>query len=219
MTALDTKRSSSIDSPRAGLSSPCLSHSADCSPFLNWTDDQTESIDDWAVVFPSLVATVKLKPTLDVSLEDKAVDFLEFVSSTFPNSLDVFLDSFASNSDESLTNFVQSVVVLISTANTIITTAAMEMLKTLFVWSPTKVLLVLVQADLFPQIINTLNPLSLPFAEAVDLHISLMESIAWSVWLSTPDALSRLGIEDRNEQLTVHETVFQQIVVPSEKYV
>ncbi|KAK2943325.1 hypothetical protein BLNAU_21750 [Blattamonas nauphoetae] len=219
MTDLNTEIITSTDCPRAGLSSPCLSHTADCSPFLNWTDDQTESIDGWDVVFRSLVATVKLQPALDVSLEEKTVDFLEFVSSTFPNSLDLFLDSFASNSDESLTNFVQSIVVLISSPNLVITTAAMEMLRNLFVWCSNQVLLALVQADLIPQIINTLNPQSLSFAETVDLYTNLMITITNSLCLSTPTSLGYLAFEDGNEQQAVHEAVLKQVVVPPEKYI
>ncbi|KAK2954951.1 hypothetical protein BLNAU_10091 [Blattamonas nauphoetae] len=80
-----------------------------------------------------------------------------------------------------------------------------------------EVRLALVKADLIPQITTTLNPQSLSFTEAVDIHTNLMISITHSVWLSTPDGLAELGIEDRDEQQAVHETVLKQILVPSEK--
>ncbi|KAK2955283.1 hypothetical protein BLNAU_9835 [Blattamonas nauphoetae] len=82
-----------------------------------------------------------------------------------------------------------------------------------------EVLLPLVEADLIPQLINTLNPLSLSPTEAVDIHTSLLESISHSVRLTTPYYLAVLGIEDGNEQQAVHTTVFQQVLVPSEKYI
>ncbi|KAK2943322.1 hypothetical protein BLNAU_21747 [Blattamonas nauphoetae] len=207
MTTLDTKPCSTTDST-------C----PDCSLFMNWNEEELESDGELAAVFRSLVATVQLQPALDASLEAKAVDFLESVYSTFAKSHDVFLSVFGRNTDESLTNFVQSILVLISSANQAITTATMEMLRTLFVWSSTKSLLALVQADLIPQIINTLNLQSLSFEEVKDMHINLMK-ITWSsLALSSPDSLSQLGIEDRNEQQAVRTTVIQQVIAPSEKY-
>ncbi|KAK2943318.1 hypothetical protein BLNAU_21743 [Blattamonas nauphoetae] len=198
------------------LSAP-FRFSRDCSRFLNWKYHRKESQRKKAIVFRSLVATVKLQPALDASLEAKAVQFLKSPSSTFPDSADGFLNRFGRNTDEPLTNFVQSILVLISSTNPVITTAALEMLRTLFVWSSTKSLLALVQADLIPQIINTLNLQSLSFEEVKDMHINLMK-ITWSsLALSSPDSLSQLGIEDRNEQQAVRTTVFQQVIAPSEK--
>ncbi|KAK2947846.1 hypothetical protein BLNAU_17266 [Blattamonas nauphoetae] len=205
-------------STRSSMPSPQFRFSRDCSRFLNWKYHRKESQRKKAIVFRSLVATVKLQPALDVSLEDKAVDFLEFVSSTFPNSLDLFLDSFASNSDESLTNFVQSIVVLISSPNLVITTAAIRMLWSLLVECSTQHTLALVQADLIPQIISTLNPQSLSFKEAEDLHIFLLSLIGWYIKLATPFDLDEIETEDDDEQPAVYEAVFQQVLVPSEKY-
>ncbi|KAK2951364.1 hypothetical protein BLNAU_13743 [Blattamonas nauphoetae] len=54
--------------------------STDCSAFLNWDEGRHQTEHEQAVVFQSLVATVKLKPALDVSLEAKVVQFLESVS-------------------------------------------------------------------------------------------------------------------------------------------
>ncbi|KAK2954518.1 hypothetical protein BLNAU_10538 [Blattamonas nauphoetae] len=49
-------------------------------------------------------------------------------------SADAFLGEFASNSDESSTNFVQFIVVLVSSASQIISTATMKMLENLISW-------------------------------------------------------------------------------------
>ncbi|KAK2939907.1 hypothetical protein BLNAU_25184 [Blattamonas nauphoetae] len=46
-----------------------------------------------------------------------------------------------------------------------------------------------------------------------------MSSIATSVRLATPIVLANLGIEGENEQQAVHETVLQQVLVTSEKYI
>ncbi|KAK2963652.1 hypothetical protein BLNAU_1217 [Blattamonas nauphoetae] len=171
---------------------------SDCSQFLNWVEDDHVSEHEKAVVFRSLVVTVKSQHTLNASLEEKTVN------------------SFASNSDTSSTNFLQSIVVLISSPNRVITVASMKMLNSLIRCSQ-RVRLALVKAELIPHLINTLNPLSLPFAETVDIHINLMTTLWNSLWLATPNCLADLKIEGSEEQQAVHETIFRQVVAPSAK--
>ncbi|KAK2944124.1 hypothetical protein BLNAU_20956 [Blattamonas nauphoetae] len=100
-----------------------------------------------------------------------------------------------------------------------ITTAAMKMLKTLIFFCSLKIRLALFKADLIPQLITTLNPLSLPFDNTVDIHNNLMITIFYFLWLSTPNGLARLKIDDPNEQQAVHETVLKQVLIPSERYI
>ncbi|KAK2950827.1 hypothetical protein BLNAU_14245 [Blattamonas nauphoetae] len=191
----------------------------DCSPFLNFDEEELKTESEKTVIFRSLVATLKIQPQLDAALEAKAVKVLESVDLADDKSTDAFLTSFASRSDESLNAFVQSIVVLLSSANTAITTATMEMLDQLILMCSAKVHLALVNTDLIPQIIISLHPLSLSFAEAVDIHINLMNSLTNSLWLSTPTGLRNLRIEDQDERQAVHETVLKQVVAPSEKYI
>ncbi|KAK2954264.1 hypothetical protein BLNAU_10763 [Blattamonas nauphoetae] len=172
-----------------------------------------------AVVFRSLVATVKLQPALDGNLERKAVKLLESVGSLTRIFADAFLSNFASFADGPLTDFTQSLVVLISSPNQVITVAAMKLLGSLFWNCAENVRLTLVKADLIPQVINSLTPQSLPFPEAVDIHNSLMTIIRNSIWLATPNGLKYLEIEDNDEQQAVHETVLKQVLIPSEEYI
>ncbi|KAK2948851.1 hypothetical protein BLNAU_16194 [Blattamonas nauphoetae] len=207
MTDLVTNTSSCTDSPYS-----------DCSPFVNWSEEQLGSESENATLFLSLVATIKLQPVLDDSLKAKAVKFLESVHVDDEESADAFLHSLQRNTDESLTNVVQSIVVLISLPNEEITKATMKILKTLFSRCSAQHLFTVVQADLIPRLINTLNPQSVSFVEAEDIHIPLLSIITDSVYLSTTSGLARLEIEDDDEQQAVHETVFQQVVVPSKVY-
>ncbi|KAK2949846.1 hypothetical protein BLNAU_15241 [Blattamonas nauphoetae] len=204
-----------IDNKTAPSSSLARS---DCSAFLNWNEEELESVQEKAIVFPSLVATVKSQPALDDSLEAKAVNVLESMSWDDEESADAFLSTFASESGDSSTVFVQCIVVLISSASKTITTTAMEMFDNLITNSSARVHYTLVQADLIPQLIFTLNPRSLSFAEAVDIHIHLLKIILISLWLATPDGLEDLEIEDENGQQVVRETVLKQVLVTSEKY-
>ncbi|KAK2944931.1 hypothetical protein BLNAU_20107 [Blattamonas nauphoetae] len=190
----------------------------DCSAFLNWDSKRFQSDSEMAVMFRSLVATVKLKPALHDSLEAKAVKLLEYMSSSAILSTDAFLNSLASNSHESSTDLVQSIGVLLSTPSQVITTATMKMIKSLIVWSSTTIRLALVTANLITQLINNLNPQSLSFAEEGNIHLCLMKTFNCSIRLAIPDGLRQLKIEDDNEQQAVHETVFKLVLAPSEKY-
>ncbi|KAK2964009.1 hypothetical protein BLNAU_1090 [Blattamonas nauphoetae] len=190
-----------------------------CTPFLNWRDGRRESGYKKAIVFRSLVATLKIQPALDDSLEDNAVKFLESVVPYSRESADAFLSSLALLSDDYLTNFVQSIVVLLSSASQAIIKSSMKILRNLIFWWSEQVRLALVKADLLPQIITILNPLSLSFADAFDIHTHLLEIVSHSLWLAHPYYLTRLRIDDRDDQQAVRETVFQQVLVPSENYI
>ncbi|KAK2954251.1 hypothetical protein BLNAU_10750 [Blattamonas nauphoetae] len=162
---------------------------------------------------------MKFNYSLDDALEAKAVRFLKSVALVTTETADAFLSKFASFTDESLTDFVQSIVVLLSSPNCAIITATMEIISTLFWSCSPQPVLTLFKANLFPQLIITLNPQSLSFDEAVDIHTNLMNIIARTLHLTSPSGLAKLGIEDRDEQQAVHETVLNQVLVPSEKYI
>ncbi|KAK2942020.1 hypothetical protein BLNAU_23059 [Blattamonas nauphoetae] len=206
MTVIDKKPDTFSSSPHSDLSSRPFQRSTDCSPFQNWDGERLGSETEKAVLFMSLVATLKIQPALDASLEAKAVKFLESVDPRTPKSADAFLRSLARNPDESITHFVQSFPVLITTPSKAITTATVEMLKTLIMWCSAKVRLALIKADLIPQLINTVNPLSLSLTEAESIHMYLLKIISYSLWLATPNELEYLKISDNNEQQAVRET-------------
>ncbi|KAK2953981.1 hypothetical protein BLNAU_11083 [Blattamonas nauphoetae] len=206
MTDLSRKLTSSTDSP-----------SPDCSPFLNWDGETITSEDEQAVIFRSLVATLKLQPALDVSLETTAVRFLKSVLKWTQSSIDAFLTNSGLTIDESLTNFVQSIGMLVSSPSQAITTAAMEMFNKLNECCSVKLRIRLVKADLVPQLINTINAVSLSFEEAADIHIHLMSSIATSVRLASPDGLIEFRIEYGHGQQDLHKMILKQVVMPSEE--
>ncbi|KAK2957947.1 hypothetical protein BLNAU_7123 [Blattamonas nauphoetae] len=219
MTDLDAKKSSCADTLSNNVSSRSLLFSTDCYPFVNWLEDQPEAEQEKAVVFRSLVATLKLQPAFDVSLEAQAAKFLKSVHPTSRASANAFLSNFASSPDFSLTDFVQSIIVLVSSSSEIIVSTTMEMLDSQIQLCSENIRLALVKADLIPQLLITLNPLSLSFTEAVDIHSSLIEINTGTLWITTPIGLRSLGIKDRGEQQSVHETGLKQILTPSEHYI
>ncbi|KAK2950715.1 hypothetical protein BLNAU_14386 [Blattamonas nauphoetae] len=129
----------------------------DCSAFMNLDEDELESEREKAIVFLSLVDTVKVQHVLDATLEAKAVKLLEYVIPYSRESADAFLISHGRTTDESLTNFVQCIVVLLSSASQTITTAAMRILEALIWKCSAQVHFAFVKADLIPHLINTLN--------------------------------------------------------------
>ncbi|KAK2944308.1 hypothetical protein BLNAU_20753 [Blattamonas nauphoetae] len=218
-TAIKTTDTSSSLS-RADLSSPQFPFSMDCLPFLNWEEsDDNETYPEKGVVFRSLVAALNVQPVLDESLETKAVQFLNNVDLEVEESADSFLSCIGRTTDESLTCFVQLIVVLVSSPQHVIKTATMEMLESLIQNCSAQVHLSLVQADLIPHIFTSLSSQSLCLIEAVDIHTNLMEILQNSLWLATPGAQADLEIEGDNAQQAVHKTVLKQVLVPLEKYI
>ncbi|KAK2953989.1 hypothetical protein BLNAU_11091 [Blattamonas nauphoetae] len=82
MTNIVIKPGTSSSTARSDLSTPPFAFSIDCSTFLNWDEEELDSEHEQAVIFQSLVATVQLKPSLDVSLETKVVKCLNQVITT-----------------------------------------------------------------------------------------------------------------------------------------
>ncbi|KAK2950831.1 hypothetical protein BLNAU_14249 [Blattamonas nauphoetae] len=190
----------------------------DSSPFLNWDEKELTTEHEKAVVFGSLAATVKIQPQLDVCLEAKAVQFLKSLSWD-GDSADAFLRSVPSSPDDWATTFVQSIVELTSSASQTIVPAAMKLLYDLLWRCSAKTHLDLIKADMIPQIIATLNPLSLSLAETIDIHTHLLLSLRQSLLPSTPFGLAELGIGAGDERQAVYTTILQQVVAPSEKYI
>ncbi|KAK2964066.1 hypothetical protein BLNAU_1147 [Blattamonas nauphoetae] len=162
---------------------------------------------------------MKLQPVLDVSFEAKVVKFLKSVDLHAAFSFEAFLRNFASLSDDPHSDLVQSIVVIISSPSNVITTASMKMIDSLIWQCSAEAILALVKADLIPQIITTLNPLSLSLSHCAHIHTYLIHLINASQNLTTPEKFKLLRIEDHDEQQAVHETVLQQVLVPSEKYI
>ncbi|KAK2950652.1 hypothetical protein BLNAU_14323 [Blattamonas nauphoetae] len=191
----------------------------DCSLFLNWEVGAPETEHEKAVAFRSLVQIVKFQPALAASLEVKAVTFIESLITDTDHYPDAFLNCVGRTTGDSLTDFIQSILVLVSSATHFIPTSAMRMLTHLLQNCPKRIRLALVKADLIPQFINTLNPQTLSFVTAENIHMCLIYCITCFLWLATPRGLEDLGIEDHDGQLAVHETVLKQVLAPSEKYV
>ncbi|KAK2956459.1 hypothetical protein BLNAU_8513 [Blattamonas nauphoetae] len=188
----------------------------DVSLFLNWNERPIGSKYAQALVFRSLIAHMNFQPVLDDSLAAKSVKLLDSVIPENEQSTNIFLRSLSSSSDDYFTEFINSMILLVSSTSQSITVAAIKILDILVTHSSPQVRFSLVKADLVPQLITTLNFQSVLFTEAADIHVHLLKILHSFIWISTPDTLKNTH---DNEQKAVHETVLTQVLVPSEKYI
>ncbi|KAK2957533.1 hypothetical protein BLNAU_7432 [Blattamonas nauphoetae] len=201
------------------LSSSQSPFSGDCSPFLNWDGEKIESEYKKAAVYRSLVATLKIQPALDVSLEAKAEKFLESLWSMDEEQVDTLLSCLGVSKYGSGFDLAKSIVVLLSSASKKITDWTVRIIKYLVNKSYLEKRYMLVTADLIPKLINTLNPRSCIFAEAVGIHSCLMHLITSSLHLTTPGGVLYLESEAGAEKQTIQREVLWQVVKPSEQYI
>ncbi|KAK2942288.1 hypothetical protein BLNAU_22815 [Blattamonas nauphoetae] len=77
----------------------------------------------------------------------------------------------------------------------------------------------LIEAQLIPQIIISLNPQSSVVRETLRMNASLLNLIASSLDLATQEELALLKIEPNREQQKVFQTVHNHVLVPSKGYI
>ncbi|KAK2958370.1 hypothetical protein BLNAU_6640 [Blattamonas nauphoetae] len=191
-----------------------------CLTFFEHEDTISSSLNDplvvWLLITPIVAVLVRPKQLIAKPRMHMTAKSFDLNTCFSIQSAERFLSSLARNPDESLTQFVQSLVILLSSANKAIAPASMNMLNFVLASCSLKVRLALVKADLIPQLIISLHPLSLSFTEADDIHIRLMISVTYSLWLATPDGLETFEIENDDDEQDVHETVLKQVLIPSE---
>ncbi|KAK2949712.1 hypothetical protein BLNAU_15383 [Blattamonas nauphoetae] len=85
-------------------------------------------------------------------------------------------------------------------------------------YSPTEHRLALVKANLIPQLITSLDPLSYSFTDAKDLHISLINVLSKFIQLAPPLEFRHLDSVGHRQQQITHETVLKLVLFPSQAY-
>ncbi|KAK2943978.1 hypothetical protein BLNAU_21124 [Blattamonas nauphoetae] len=123
-----------------------------------------------------------------------------------------------SSSDDSLTDFVASINVLISSSKQLIIEGTLRLLGRLFAKSSPQIQLKLVSIDLVPQIITSLSQQSHSFVDPVDIHTRLINIIKSALELATPRGLDRLADGHPFERQAVHKTVLEHVLVSLEEF-
>ncbi|KAK2952712.1 hypothetical protein BLNAU_12361 [Blattamonas nauphoetae] len=146
------------------------------SRFLDWDGQPIKKPNDQSKMFTSLVSMLKEGQSLDDSLVEKIILFLKQMSHSLDADSKVILCLLPSTSAESMHSFLTTITVFLSSSKHTIIAAFLEMLNSLLNRCSSQMHLALVKADLIPRLITTLNPQSLSFAEAVEIHSGLMSS-------------------------------------------
>ncbi|KAK2963580.1 hypothetical protein BLNAU_1623 [Blattamonas nauphoetae] len=202
-----------------GMSSVRLSLSTDNSAFMNWDGRQIETMSDRSTVLRSLVAKIKDGHHIDDASEKKAVMLLDQIRPFGSVNVKAFVRGLiVSEPNNYLTDFVISITVLVSSSKQTIIKGTMLLLEHLFSSSSPTFKLKLIEAQMIPQIITSLNAQSLFVAKAEDIHTPLIRIVNQSLRLITPHGMKSLEIEHQHDQQKVHETVLHQFLVPLEEY-
>ncbi|KAK2950294.1 hypothetical protein BLNAU_14786 [Blattamonas nauphoetae] len=128
------------------------------------------------------------------------------------------IDLIPSSLDESVKEFLNSIVVPLASTNQPILNASVYRLTDLFGHCSASLLLKLVRADLIPKLVSSLNPSTISFAEAQKIHIPLINFFDSAQWFACHEGLVNVNITDPKEKQAVYETVLKQVLVPFEEY-
>ncbi|KAK2945218.1 hypothetical protein BLNAU_19858 [Blattamonas nauphoetae] len=188
-------------------------------PPLNWDGALFQSPSEKSVVYHSLVSLIQPDFVFTDDFVKKAVLLLEQLR--FSNSTDTnkFICPAMESTDQNLMEFLQSFMILLSSANHTLITATMKMLDSLLHNTSTRMHLRLINADLIVHLLTSLNPLSLSIADTQDIHSSVISIITLSLCLSNPYVLNALNIKDSSEQQAIHEAILNRVLVPTEAYI
>ncbi|KAK2949763.1 hypothetical protein BLNAU_15337 [Blattamonas nauphoetae] len=168
------------------------------SAFKNWNPDENPRYTNKPKILESLVAWIKDGHPFNDSLEDKAVLLLDRIRQSDSREAEGFINLMTRPA---------------------IVSSSMCMLDHLFCHCSPQFRLKLIEAQLIPQIIISLNPQSLVVRETLRINASLLRLIASSLDLATPEELALLEVMPHREQQKVFQTVHNHVLVPSKSYI
>ncbi|KAK2947824.1 hypothetical protein BLNAU_17244 [Blattamonas nauphoetae] len=193
----------------------------DRDPFLNFDHTSELSLDDKSKIYRSLVALVKEGYHFDNALEDKTVHFLKNLAPSWYNRqfTATLVTGLVPSSSDSPSDFVESVLTLLTSPHSTVVAAALSFLNTIVNFSVPAVKLLFVKSDLITSVLTIVQPHTLPIAgneEILDKLIAIVSSLAY---LIDPSFLRKLRITAAVEKSSHREVIFRKVVVPSYQYV
>ncbi|KAK2940593.1 hypothetical protein BLNAU_24507 [Blattamonas nauphoetae] len=156
-------------------------------------------------------------------MANKAVLLLEQIGTTVIRNADPFiLGLVPSSPDESVLNFVTSMIVLASSANQILlyhSDLVVSFFSSHSELASTTIRLSLINLDLIPQLLSAINTQSLSLEEAPNIVLSLIDVITHSLSLTSPQHRARIEIEHLWGTQAIYDTVLAHILVPSGEFI
>ncbi|KAK2948139.1 hypothetical protein BLNAU_16939 [Blattamonas nauphoetae] len=169
-----------------------------------------------------------MDPTIDLRLRhpqknDKSYAFIECLICMFSlcrNECESFVLALAPSSPhEAFQTFVTTITILLSTDNTTIVETTLYTINHLVPMCSRNIQFGLLNADLVPQLILSLQPLTRSFKYPQNIHSDLLSIIGRLLWLPTPSNGAYAEIDDPTEQQAVHETILKHVLLPSKDYI
>ncbi|KAK2941923.1 hypothetical protein BLNAU_23159 [Blattamonas nauphoetae] len=186
-------------------------------PFLSFDENSELSFQDKSTIYCSLVDLVKAEYPFDYALQDRAAQFLKSLEpKRYDNALaDTFVTDLVPSSARSPSEFVDSILTLLSSPHSTVIAAALSFLTDTTRESSPAIRCCLVESDLVTKVLATIQPHTPPISGNETIINHLIGIIERCVNLADPSSLFNLGISDAADAFNHREMVFQKVVLPS----
>ncbi|KAK2958838.1 hypothetical protein BLNAU_6087 [Blattamonas nauphoetae] len=164
--------------------------------FLNLDPNSNLSFDDKSTIYRSLVALVKGQYPFDMTLQNKAVQFLESLEPQWgdQDQATKLVTDLAPSSNGSPSCFVESILILLSSSHPTVAAAASSFMFETILFLSAEIRLQLVESDLIASMLATVQPQRLPITGNENIIGNLVGTLVYSVLLASPDSLVDLNI-------------------------
>ncbi|KAK2941973.1 hypothetical protein BLNAU_23126 [Blattamonas nauphoetae] len=173
-----------------------------------------------AVLFCSLVSRVRNNSDVDDAFQDEAVALLDDLA-PYPfdsQTADQIVTELVPSADGTLTGFVDSACILVSSPHSKIVVAALCFLAESFWSSSPHNRVRLIQNDFFSRILAIIQPQHLPLSGNEDVFHSLNRILSSSIDLARPSTLKALKLGDPSARQNHLEFIFQRVIQQHSPY-
>ncbi|KAK2961677.1 hypothetical protein BLNAU_3475 [Blattamonas nauphoetae] len=179
------------------------------------------SFEDQSTIYCSLVALVKAEYPFDDALQDRAVQFLKSIEPRFGDCdyTTKLVTDLVPSSGESHSEFLEGILTLLSSPCSTVVAATLSFLYQITSRSSPAILTNLIKSELFPKVLATVQPHTLPISGDETIIGQLILIIINNITHAHPWSLSNLGITAAVDESTQCEMLFQKVVLPSSQLV
>ncbi|KAK2957784.1 hypothetical protein BLNAU_7218 [Blattamonas nauphoetae] len=176
---------------------------------------------DASILYSSLVARVDQESRFDEAVQDQAVELLKMLEPK-PNErklADSIIKDLVPSSTGSPSGFVECIVTLLSSPHSAIVTATFSLLHQTIFFSSAGILITLLEADLIPKILASIQPHTLPITGKNTVLHQLNKNFSLSLRLVRPD-FQRTIISGFSVKISRFRPIaLQKVVIPSSQFV
>ncbi|KAK2943445.1 hypothetical protein BLNAU_21628 [Blattamonas nauphoetae] len=190
-------------------------------PFLIFDENSELSFEDKSAIYDSLIDLVKAEYTFDNALQDRTAQFLKDIEPEWGDEdlADRLVLDIVPSSGESHSEFVESIVTLLSCPCSTIVAAALLFFNKIAEVSSFGIRCRIVESDLISNVLATIRPHTLSISGNEELIGHLIEIIDSCIDLTSPRSLNDQSITTAVDRYNHREMIFQQIVLPSSQFV